>query len=133
MAREAGPTNLTGVWQGLYSYPRAFEPVSFVATLIETQSRVSGSTHEPHRKTGETLCATLLGRRNGSAVSFLKTYDQPAGGYGADVRYEGTVSDDATEIEGRWIIRADWLGRFLMIRGAHDAEKIAKKKFARVR
>jgi len=133
MEREASPTNLTGVWRGLYSYPRAFEPVSFVATLIETQSRVSGSTHEPHRKTGATLCATLLGRRDGDAVSFLKTYDAPESGYSADVRYEGAVSADATEIEGRWIIRADWFGRFLMVRIAHDAEKIARKKFARVR
>ena len=127
-----GSTNLTGVWQGLYSYPRASEPVSFVATLIETQSWVSGSTHEPHRKTGATLCATLLGRREGSAVSFVKSYEQQsAGGYAADVRYEGTVTADATEIEGLWIIRADWSGRFLMIRGSRDAEAIARKQFVR--
>lgn len=125
-------TNLTGIWQGLYSYPRLLEPVSFVATLIETERWVTGSTHEPHRNSGATLCATLLGRRSGSAVQFVKTYDEGQGGYGADVHYEGSVSADASEIEGRWVIRADWSGRFLMIRGTGDAQALARKKFARV-
>ncbi|MGD0192923.1 MAG: hypothetical protein ABSD74_19470 [Rhizomicrobium sp.] len=123
--------NLTGVWQGLYSYPRALAPVSFVATLIETESWLSGSTHEPHRKTGATLCATLLGKRAGNAVSVVKSYENPEGGYGADIRYDGTVSDDATEIEGLWTIRPDWSGRFLLVRGTPDAEAVARKKFAR--
>ena len=42
----AGAQNLTGVWDGIYSYPIARAPVSFVATLIETASAVSGTTHE---------------------------------------------------------------------------------------
>jgi len=124
--------NLTGVWLGLYSYPRALDPVSFVATLIETESWVSGSTHEVHRKTGATLCATLLGRREASRLSFVKIYEQTTGGYSAEIRYEGTISGDATEIEGRWTIRADWSGRFLMIRDGNHAQTIAREKFARV-
>jgi|SRR5580704_5111606 hypothetical protein len=124
--------NLTGVWQGLYSYPRALEPVLFVATLIETLSHVTGSTHEPHRITDRTLRAMLSGRRNGSRIDFVKTYEQTEGGYGEEIRYDGTICADASEIEGRWIIRADWSGRFLMIRGSRDAEQIARKKFARV-
>jgi len=125
-------TNLTGIWQGLYSYPRVLEPVGFVATLIETTHRLSGSTHEAHRMTGESLCAMLSGHRDGSRVAFVKTYEPGArGGYTSDVRYEGTLSEDGSEIEGRWIIRADWSGRFLMIRSTPNAEKIARRKFAR--
>jgi len=71
-------SNLTGVWHGLYTYPRYLQRVLFGATLIETASWVTGSTHEP-RTTGrsgpETLFATLLGTRNGRAVAFRKTYE----------------------------------------------------------
>jgi hypothetical protein len=125
--------NLTGIWQGLYSYPRAFKPVGFVATLIETESWVSGSIHEPHRLSGETLYSTLIGRREGSSISFVKTYEQSsAGGYTADIGYQGLINADATEIEGRWTIRADWSGKFLMIRGAREAMAKAERRFASV-
>ena len=43
---QTGEQNLTGVWHGLYSYPDGVS-VSFVATLIESGSSLSGSTHEP--------------------------------------------------------------------------------------
>jgi len=129
---EDRASNVTGIWQGLYSYSRSLDPASFIATLIETQSRVTGTTHEAHRKTGETLCAMVTGSREGHLVHFIKRYEQAGEGYGADVRYEGTLTPDGTEIEGRWIIRADWFGRFLMIRGTRDAEAVARKKFARV-
>ena len=125
-------SNLTGIWQGLYSYPRALEPVSFVATLIETASWLSGSTHEAHRKTGATILATLLGTRADDTVDFVKTYEPTSSGYKKGVHYEGTLSADGTEIEGRWIIPGNWSGRFLMIRGAREAESVARKKFARV-
>jgi len=37
--------NLTGVWQGLYSYPQALAPVAFTATLLDS-GWLSGSIHE---------------------------------------------------------------------------------------
>ena len=43
---QTGEQNLTGVWHGLYTYPDGVS-VSFVATLIESGSSLSGSTHEP--------------------------------------------------------------------------------------
>jgi hypothetical protein len=43
---RASTQSLTGIWHGIYSYPIARAPVSFVATLIETASAVSGTTHE---------------------------------------------------------------------------------------
>jgi hypothetical protein len=134
VAREAGGNNLdtaeslTGVWQGFFSYPRALGPVQFTATLIETQSALSGTTHEPcdvgpHK--GETLFAVLSGHRDGSSVVFDKTYDG-SGGRTHTIRYDGTISDDGGEIEGRWMIRANWAGRFLMIRSGRTvpAEKV---------
>jgi len=125
-------SNLTGVWLGLYSYPRLLQPASFTATLIETESWISGSTHEASHYDGETLLATLIGSRDGNAVSFVKTYEQVNRGYGPPVRYEGHVSEDGTEIEGRWTIRADWAGKFLMVRSGGGAEARARKKFAEV-
>jgi hypothetical protein len=78
-----------------------------------------------------TLCATLLGQRAGNTLAFVKTYE-PTVGYRAEVRYDGTVSADVTEIEGRWVIHPEWCGRFPMIRSQPHAEKVARKRFARV-
>ncbi len=123
MSAEA---NLTGVWQGLFTYPRHFSAVNFGATLIEAGSWLSGSTHEPctigpHR--GEVLYATLLGRRDGPSVSWVKTYDGSAERYHS-VHYEGEVTDDYAEISGTWRTSAEWCGRFLMIRcGGHSIEE----------
>ncbi|MFT4253336.1 MAG: hypothetical protein QM608_12700 [Caulobacter sp.] len=109
--------NLTGVWQGLYSYPGAHAPVAFTATVLESGSWVSGSVHEvAYDEYGVAeVFATLLGKRDGAAVTFTKTYDGSAG-WSHDVFYAGTVSDDGTEIEGTWTIPGEWSGKFLMIR-----------------
>jgi hypothetical protein len=126
--------NLTGIWHGLYSYPYGRRaPVSFVATLIEAGSTVSGTTHETCEMGGlpnQTLYATLLGRRQDSAVVFLKTYDGSNPHYGR-VSYDGTLSADGTEIEGRWILPGS-SGKFLMIRSAGKEESIRREVFERV-
>ena len=111
--------NLTGVWQGLYTYPNG-ESVSFVATLVDSSGALSGSTHEPCARavsSSGTLYATLAGSRSGSAVAFRKIYDGNVPHYRA-VDYAGTLNADATEVEGRWVIRGVWLGKFPMIRPA---------------
>jgi hypothetical protein len=67
--------------------------------------------------------ALLDGRRNGSVVSFTKTYDPPGFGYDT-VIYEGTLNADATEIDGHWGIPRDRLsGKFLMIRSSASASR----------
>jgi hypothetical protein len=114
---DAQTQNLTGVWNGLYSYPDG-RSVTFVATLIDSGSALSGSTHEPcvgGDCPAATLFATLMGNRQGSAVSFRKTYEAASARYGT-VNYDGTLNADATEIEGRWTIPGVWSGKFLMIR-----------------
>jgi len=126
-----GPHNLTGVWHGIYSYPIARAPVSFVATLIETASAFSGTTHEPCTVGGspnDKLYATLLGSRQDRAVTFVKTYDGANPYYGT-VTYEGTLSPDGTEIEGRWIVPRNWAGKFLMIRSTGKAEAASRTVF----
>ena len=70
--------NLTGIWQGLYSYPQALAPVGFTATLLESGSWLSGSVHEvaqnEHGADVE-VYATLLGTRKDQDIDFTKTYD----------------------------------------------------------
>jgi hypothetical protein len=114
--------NLTGVWQGLYTYPNG-QSVSFVATLIDSAGALSGSTHEPGAHgdaSSGTLYATLAGQRSGSAVTFRKTYEGKRPRYRA-VDYAGTLNADATEIEGRWMIPGVWSGKFMMIRPLREA------------
>ncbi len=95
--------SLTGVWHGLYTGGGGSGHVTFVATLLETASFVSGATHEPRAvggTTGETLFATLMGTRNSRTVRFTKSYNVADKHYTV-VDYEGTLSGDGTEIEGR--------------------------------
>jgi hypothetical protein len=124
----ADARNLTGVWQGLYTYPNG-ESVSFVATLIDSGGALSGATHEPcapEVSSSGTLYATLAGNRRGSAVEFRKVYDGKLPRYRA-VDYAGTLNAEATEVEGRWIIRGVWSGKFLMIRPARQEESVERK------
>src|ERR1700678_31898 len=131
MTERPSAQNLTGVWHGTYSYATDRVPMSFVATLIETGSTVSGTTHEPCAFGGspnEILYATLSGSRQDSAVAFVKTYDGANPHYGTVV-YEGTLSRDGTEIEGRWMVPGNWSGKFLMIRSAGRTEAVVRTVF----
>lgn len=122
---------LTGMWHGLFSYPRLYDPTSFVAILIESGAGFSGTTHEPcaiERISGGVLYATLQGRRDGAAVTFLKTYDG-TGGWAHSVAYEGMLSGDGTEIEGRWRVSGVWSGKFLMIRSSARESSVVRKAF----
>ena len=125
--------SLTGVWHGIYSYPREVASVSFVATLIETATAVTGATHEPRATGGsanQMLFATLTGSRRGNAVSFTKTYDGDNPHYGT-VAYEGRLNGERTEIEGRWHIPGVWSGKFLMIREPGREVAVSRKASAR--
>jgi hypothetical protein len=127
--RHQSSRSLTGIWQGIYSYPPGTLPaVSFTATLIEAGRSLSGSVHEPCTmggKPGETLFFTLSGSRRGTAVDLVKSY-HGANRYYGTILYAGTVNDDATEIEGRWAIPGDWSGRFLMTRSGDQPRAAAE-------
>ncbi len=127
----AGPENLTGVWQGLFSYPRMYRAASFTATLIETGSTLTGSTTEiavAGPRDGMAVSAFLSGRRTGSRVTFTKQYEGPEPPNHA-VEYEGALSDDLMEIDGRWFIPGSWAGRFLMIRFGGRSVEAAREAF----
>ncbi len=126
--------SLTGVWNGLYSYPALMAPVSFVATLIDAGTSLSGTTHETCEVTpGESaaLFAMISGARSGSAVNFAKDYDG-SGGWNHSVFYEGNLSADGTEIEGRWRVPGAMTGKFLMIRNVAKARALTREVFEKV-
>jgi hypothetical protein len=127
----AGEANLTGVWNGLYTYPNG-RSTSFVATLIDSGGSLSGTTHEPGTL-GGTLYASLIGSRNNSAVGFTKTYDRGGLFHRKPILYEGALNGDATEIEGRWTIKKAWSGKFMMVRSGNQAAKAERKVVERVR
>jgi hypothetical protein len=132
--RGAGERNLTGIWNGLYTYPHG-QSTAFVATLIETAGSLSGTTHEPStagEAPGTTLLATLSGSRRDSAVTFTKRYDPPGPSTSSPVVYEGALNADGTEIEGRWTIAQVWSGKFLMIRSAGQEATVSRKAVERV-
>jgi hypothetical protein len=124
--------NLTGVWNGLYSY-RDGRSTSFVATLIESGGSLTGTTHEPSTTgaSGAMLFASLVGTRSDSAVNFTKTYDKPHLFHRSQIRYEGALNGENTEIEGRWTIMRFWSGKFLMVRSPGQEMKAERKEFTR--
>jgi hypothetical protein len=131
MSVQTSSQNLTGIWNGLYTY-RDGTSTSFVATLIDGGGSLTGITHEPDARAGATLYASLIGANHGGTVTFTKTYDQPDRYHRNPVHYEGAVSSDGTEIEGRWTISKRTSGKFLMIRAAPRAAAIGRSKFAEV-
>jgi hypothetical protein len=129
---QSPATNLTGIWQGLYTYSDGAS-VSFTAVLIETGNSLSGSTHEACSVPGCPLAthdAFLRGMRHGQAVTFTKTYEPMGNGY-ATAQYEGTLNADGSEIEGRWTLPVFGSGKFLMIRSPGAKETVSEKKFER--
>jgi len=99
MGEGIEPKNLTGVWNGLYSYSSGLS-VSFVATLIDGGSALSGATHEPNvLKTGPggTLYALLAGTRRESTITLVKTYDEAGTSYYYPVSYEGVLNGTSAQ------------------------------------
>jgi hypothetical protein len=135
----ASETSLSGVWHGLYSYASQPEPVYFVATLIQSGTLLTGTTHESaegRKGAPLTLFATIDGRVDLDIVTFSKTYDGSHGWQHA-VAYEGLLSADRLEIEGHWLIvpgggQMGARGRFLMIRSGGASEQAVRHSFAKV-
>jgi hypothetical protein len=131
MSVQTGAQNLTGVWNGLYTYHDG-RSISFVATLIDGGGSLTGTTHEPDSRSSVTLYATLVGTHHDGAVTFTKTYDRPDRYHRNPIFYNGALSRDGTEIEGRWVISPRASGKFLMIRPAPRRAKVAQTAFERV-
>jgi hypothetical protein len=124
-----GERNLTGVWNGLYTYQDG-RSTSFVATLIDSGGFLSGTTHEPSTLSGglgATLYASVVGSRRDASVTFTKTYDSSDEFHQSPIVYEGVLNGDGTEIEGRWTIVKVWSGKFLMIRSPGKEVEVSRK------
>jgi hypothetical protein len=118
--------DLSGVWKGIFQYPRALPPGHFDAELRDRLGAILGETFEfgdtRHDK-GASLHAFIEGHRNGSAISFVKRYDAVTRS-NTPVFYAGTVDDSGDEISGTWDIPGQWSGTFLMIRSKPTAAMI---------
>jgi hypothetical protein len=128
---DGGSKNLTGVWRGLFSYPRMYRAAGFTATLIETGSSLTGSTTEiavEGLRDGMAVSAFLSGRRTGGRVIFTKQYEGPEPP-NHSVEYDGALAEDFMEIDGRWFIPGSWAGRFLMIRSGGRSVEAARAAF----
>ncbi len=126
--------NLTGTWQGQYSYgDRNKSPVPFSAMLNENEAWLEGIVEEigtAGDARGLTISASIQGKRSGRSVTWIKIYHRAFRLYDS-VQYKGEVSADGQEIEGRWQIGVSAFGRFMMIRQAGKA--VARKKRVAVR
>lgn len=127
---ESGQSGLSGVWEGLFSYPRKYQPTPFTAVMLEFGSAISGTVHElcnNGSSAGMVLNAMITGSRFGSAVQFIKQYDAGQRYHGRPVKYEGALNADATEIEGQWTIPGSWSGKFLMIRTSRPPDTVFER------
>lgn len=116
------PLDVTGVWDGIFSYPRAMPPNNFTAELREENGRIVGETREPSdspRDEASELHAFVEGTRSGTDVAFTKFYDSQR--RLRPIIYHGTLDADGNEISGRWTVQNDWSGMFLMTRRAKQA------------
>jgi hypothetical protein len=127
---HAEPLNLTGQWQGQYSYSdRTKSPVPFSATLNDNGAWLDGLVEETGTAgdaKGLVIGATIQGRRSGHSVTWIKLYHRTFRLYDS-VQYNGEVSQDGQEIEGRWQIGTRAFGRFMMVRQAGKAAAHIKK------
>lgn len=118
--------DLSGRWTGIFNYPTDFPPNGFEADLREVGGSISGTVSEQDDDpsgAGGTLHSIVEGRRDGSAVTFAKMYDDIDRMPDA-VFYSGSIQPDGNEISGRWEIPGEWSGTFLMIRHSGAAEAV---------
>jgi hypothetical protein len=114
---SADALNMTGLWEGTFSYPAYQGPTTpFVARITEEGGALSGTIMEPNMigRSSDELEAILLGTRNGRSVDFTKTYDGASDAAHA-VDYVGQLSDSGELVTGVWSL-AEFDGNFQMRR-----------------
>jgi len=112
------PADLSGKWDGVYAYPAvpgAGPTMPFLAEIVDTGGRITGTIIEPHEFRGGTAHSSLEGVHAGSTVDFLKTYHAAGEEYDEPVAYAGTLSADGNVITGHWML-SEWSGSFEMVR-----------------
>lgn len=120
MAGQADNHDLTGMWDGVYSYPAvqgAGPTTPFLADISEVGGQISGTIIEPHEFRRGTAHATIIGHRVGNVVDLSKIYRGAGAEYDEPVAYTGQLSNDGTLITGHWMMQ-EWSGPFEMVRQA---------------
>ncbi len=128
--------NLTGFWTGVYDYPHGLkEPVAFNAIIEDKGGALSGEIIEPNTFSpakDRELFASLSGSREGTSVTFTKTYEKvPRAGH--SLLYSGTLDGSGTRIEGTWkVMKAGRYlsGPFVMNRGSGKKASVEEKQKA---
>ena len=116
---EFDPSDLSGEWDGRFSYPAGKGPETpFRASIEHTSNHFTGTIEEPDlHGAGSAALATIVGVCSGGSVDFTKTYRRAAWGYENPVDYVGQISGDGMRSAGMWSLH-DMNGRFEMIRRA---------------
>ena len=115
---SAALLDLSGAWDGVFSYPdlpEAGPTTPFLATITDRGGVIEGRVIEPHEYVEGTAHARILGHRIGQQVHFAKDYRGAGWAYAETVHYWGTLSEDGTRITGEWQIE-HWRGPFEMTR-----------------
>ncbi len=119
--------DVTGIWYGRWSSPNPHvAPNTFIATLEERASLVSGSITERDRHRPGILRAGVDGVRAGGRIEFTKQYDG-SGRLSHAVGYAGTINGAGTEISGTWRF-SRYSGAFTMTRETFSAEELSEEE-----
>ena len=124
-----GNLNLTGQWDGVFSYPdvpEAGPTTPFLATLTESAGVLQGGVIEPHEFGQGTAQSTILGQRIGRSVHWSKTYHGAGDEYCEVVLYFGSLNEDGDTITGEWSID-HWRGPFEMTRESEAENEVSRE------
>lgn len=106
--------------------------MGFVAIINDNAGLLAGSTSEASEFwVGIDERADIRGVRAGTAVSFHKYYNGD-GAYCHAVTYDGTLSTDGQQVEGRWSID-DYSGTFIMARSLQSFHEEEREESVEVR
>lgn len=114
---QPGPrTELSGTWEGTYSYMASSgrREVPFTLQLTARGTSLSGRITEPNTfgdRSSPNLNANVVGIQEGLRLRLVKTYDGTAG-QSHSVYYESMLDPGAMTISGTWIIGDRWSGEF---------------------
>ncbi|WP_340587030.1 hypothetical protein [Erythrobacter alti] len=125
----SAPENISGQWDGQFTYPAGDGPVTpFLATITQRGTSFTGTIMEPDLYlSGNAAEATLVGVIAGYAVDFTKTYRKAAMGYENPVDYVGQLTDKGERITGVWSL-LDMNGTFEMTRQRSAKAKVERKE-----
>ncbi|MEO5493370.1 MAG: hypothetical protein ABIR08_05015 [Sphingomonas sp.] len=119
--------DVTGIWYGRWSSPNPYvAPNTFIATLEESASLVSGSITERDRCQPGIIRAGVDGVRAGGRIEFTKQYDG-SGRLSHAVSYAGAINGPGTEISGTWQF-SRYSGDFAMTRETFSIEDLVEEE-----